>query len=179
MSLFSKPPAARRHRVRRRGLTPGSLVREKIAPLVTSVVLSLLALPAATQEIADSAWLAGSWVERKDGTVTEEIWLPPGGGMMVAINRTVEPGKRTTFELLRIELRDGRPVYFASPGGQSPTEFKSTEATAARVVFENPAHDFPQRVLYWHGGKDILFARIEGKIQGKDRSRQWRFERMK
>ncbi len=154
-------------------------MRERIAPLVAAAVLSFTTLPATAQELVDIAWLAGSWVERKDGTVTEETWLPPGGGMMIAVNRTVAPGKRTTFELLRIESRDGRPVYVASPGGQSPTEFKSIEATATRVVFENPAHDFPQRILYWREDSDILFARIEGKIQGKERARQWRFERMR
>ncbi len=31
-----------------------------------------------------------------------------------------------------------------------------------RVVFENTAHDFPQRIIYWKDGNDLR-ARIEGR----------------
>jgi hypothetical protein len=44
------------------------------------------------------------------------------------------------------------------------------------VVFENEAHDFPQRVIYRREG-DRLLARIEGKIGGKERSADWIFNR--
>ena len=72
--------------------------------IATAAFAAGLAAPAVAQDLADLAWLAGSWVERKDGVETEEHWLPPKGGMMVAMNRTVRgPGKRTSFELLRID----------------------------------------------------------------------------
>ena len=31
------------------------------------------------------AWMAGSWMERKGGATTEEHWLPPSGGLMIAM----------------------------------------------------------------------------------------------
>ena len=43
-------------------------------------------------------------------------------------------------------------------------------------MFENAAHDFPQRVLYWRDG-EALVARIEGTIAGKEKSEEWRFSR--
>jgi len=98
--------------------------------------------------------------------------------MLVAMNRTASSGKRTTFEFLRIELADGKPVYLTSPGGRPAVEFKSVEQSATWIVFENPAHDFPRRILYWRDG-EALMARIEGTIQGQARSRQWRFERIR
>lgn len=144
--------------------------------------LALLAIafvaPAAAEGLDDLAWIAGSWMERKDGTDTEEHWLPAKGGMLIAVNRTVKPGKATTFEYLRIELADGKPVYLTSPDGRPAEEFKSVEQSANRIVFENPAIEFPRRILYWRDG-DALMARIEGTIKGEPRWRQWRFERMK
>jgi hypothetical protein len=44
------------------------------------------------------------------------------------------------------------------------------------VVFENATHDFPQRVIYWKEG-EVLAARIEGTLRGKERSEEWRFKR--
>jgi hypothetical protein len=57
-------------------------------------------------------------------------------------------------------------------------EFKLKESGDQRIVFENAAHDFPQRILYWRDG-DELMARIEGTVKGKERSEAWRFTRAK
>ena len=46
------------------------------------------------------------------------------------------------------------------------------------AIFENPAHDFPQRVIYRRCGAELC-ARIEGTLQGKARSFEWRYSRMK
>ncbi|MGH8854313.1 MAG: hypothetical protein ACREWI_08545 [Telluria sp.] len=35
-------------------------------------------------------------------------------------------------------------------------------------MFENPAHDFPQRIIYRRVGDTGLHARIEGKGKGID-----------
>src|SRR5215831_6575593 len=111
----------------------------------------------------DLGWMAGSWIERKGGTVTEEHWLPPSGGLMIAVNRTVAEGKPTSFEVLRIEMRDGKPSYLSSPGGRPAVEFRTVEQSAQRIVFEDPAREFPRRILYWRDG-EALMARIEGTI---------------
>lgn len=55
-------------------------------------------------------------------------------------------------------------------------EFKLKEAGEKRVVFENAAHDFPQRILYWREGDDLV-ARIEGTMRGQPRQQEWRFSR--
>ena len=47
-------------------------------------------------------------------------------------------------------------------------------AVGTRVVFENPVHDFPQRIIYWKDGADLR-ARIEGTQKGKEGSMEWRW----
>ena len=70
-------------------------------------------------------------------------------------------------------------VYEAHPGNQARTEFRATRVTANELVFENPAHDFPQRVMYSVGTGGSLNARIEGTINGQPRGVDFSFKRAK
>jgi hypothetical protein len=79
------------------------------------------------------------------------------------------------FEFLRIEQKGDEIVYLSMPNGRSPaTPFPLKEVSGTRVVFENPTHDFPQRIIYWKDGADLR-ARIEGTQNGKEGSMEWRW----
>ena len=125
--------------------------------------------PAAPIEgaLADVAWLAGAWVGTRNGRSIEERWSPPLGGAMLAVSRTVSRDKMVGFEFLRIVERDGSLVYIAQPGGKPPTEFVLTELDKGRVVFKNPLHGFPQRIVYELSEDGGLTARI-GYANGGD-----------
>jgi hypothetical protein len=58
---------------------------------------------------------------------------------------------------------------WCQPFGQPPAEFIAASVSDTMVVFENPQHDFPQRVIYRKRGADSLIARIEGTMNGKSR----------
>jgi uncharacterized protein YfiM (DUF2279 family) len=125
------------------------------------------------------SWMAGHW----RGSVSanghmEEHWTDAAGGALVGLHKDVQGGKMTSFEFLRIDrLPDGTLAYLASPQGQAITTFRVKELSDRRVVFENPEHDFPQRVLYWRTPEGHLAARIEGTINGKAESMQWEWTR--
>lgn len=128
--------------------------------------------------IDDMAWLEGAWVGTRGegGAISmEERWTPPLGGAMLGVSRTVSRGSMRGFEFLRIVERDGGLVYFAQPGGRSPTEFVLTELTATRAVFENPRHDSPQRIVYEVSPDGGLTASI-GFAKG-GRPRPFQFQR--
>ena len=121
------------------------------------------------------SWMAGSWSGAARGVEMEEHWTSPKGNSMVGIHRDIGKGRTVSFEFLRIEQQDDRIVYLSMPNGRSPaTSFPLKEVTGTRVVFENPAHDFPQRIIYWKDGNDLR-ARIEGTINGKAASEEWRW----
>lgn len=135
---------------------------------------------AASASAADfPSWMAGAWTTTLDGAQVEERWTDARGNLMVGMNRTVYPNGKTSFEFLRIELRDGKPVYLAMPGGRSPaTAFPMKSQSAHKIVFENPTHDFPQRVIYWRDG-ERLCARVEGTMDGKDAAEEWCWSKAK
>ena len=141
-------------------------------PLAAS--LMLLALPAAAQTLSQLEWLRGTWSQTKGDAVVQESWLGPRGGMMAGVNLS-SSAQGSSFEFLRVVEKDGVISYLASPDGSTPTEFKLKELLGQRVVFENLANDFPQRIIYWKAADGSLKARIEGDINGKARSMEWQF----
>jgi len=115
------------------------------------------------------SWLAGCWERTSGDRHVEEQWMEPRGGMMLGMNRTVAGGRAVEFESMRIQEEGGGLVFTAHPSGQAEASFKSIELTGSKVVFENPAHDFPQRVIYSRQADGSLLARIEGEEGGKAR----------
>ncbi len=133
-------------------------------------------VPADDPALGRLAWMSGSWVRELDGNTSEELWTTPRGGSMLGVNRTIEGGKLMFFEYLRIESTPEGIVYIASPKGRRPTTFRLVEEGPQRAVFENPTHDFPQRIIYWREGP-LLSARIEGEQRGQMSSDEWQWER--
>lgn len=119
------------------------------------------------------AWLGGHWrVEGRRG-MTEELWMPARGGMMLGLNRTVRGKAGAQFEYLRIVEDKQGVIYMASPGGAKPTPFRLTEASAAHAVFENPEHDFPKKIEYRLDGEQLKV-----QIAGDKPGPSWTFERV-
>jgi hypothetical protein len=135
------------------------------APAAESPVADTL--PTGAVSVADLAWLAGSWGFETGGRRYEEHWTAPDGGTMLGMSRTVADGRTVAHEFLRIDERDGRLVYTAWPSGQPTASFTSVAVEAGRVVFENPRHDFPTRVIYERRPDGSVLARVEGLRDGE------------
>ena len=112
-------------------------------------------------------WLEGCWQLTRGTTTTVERWLAPAAGVMAGDSWTLANGVERPGETLRLFARGDTLVYEATPATQSTTEFRTTSAGGAEVVFANPAHDFPQRIVYRRVGSDSVIARIEGDRAGR------------
>jgi hypothetical protein len=136
----------------------------------TSTVAPTATASSAAADVARLGWLAGCWELRTPTRVTQERWTAPAGGLMLGTSRTVVRGVAREFEFLRLEVREGVVQYVAQPGGRPPTAFAAREVTDSTATFENPAHDFPQRVIYRRTGPDSALGRIEGLRDGQPRA---------
>jgi hypothetical protein len=139
-----------------------------------AILLLLGTAHAWAQQVADLAWLAGDWVEDQGQTMTEEVWLPPRGGIMLMMNRSGTRERAAGFEFARIASIGGRLAFMAQPVGAAPVSFALQRLGEQDVTFANPAHDFPVSVRYWREG-ELLRAEIAGR-DGKV-ARQWAFRR--
>ncbi len=133
------------------------------------------------QKIADIAWLEGHWVGTDGALQMEEIWTSAAGDALVGLHKDVATragaARMVSFEFMRIEAGADGIAYIAQPGGRPATRFALAEIGARRVVFANPAHDFPQRILYWLDDAGALHARVEGPKGGKTVGEEWTWTR--
>ncbi len=143
-------------------------------PFLPAFLLAfLLTVSTATAHAADAdwsrvGWLAGCWAGDFGEPGTTEQWMAPAGGGMLGMSRTVKKGQIVEHEFLQIRANaEGRLAYIAKPHNQAEATFTLKDEGGTALVFEDLAHDFPQRVMYRPVGTDRLMARIEGEVKGK------------
>lgn len=122
------------------------------------------------------AWLQGCWEAVSETGSVEEQWTAPRGGSMVGLSRTVRENRLAAYELIVIRENGQQLVYQAHPSGQASATFLSRVIASDSVVFENPQHDFPQRIGYRRDG-DRLTAWIEGNRDGQRRRSRFPYQR--
>lgn len=123
------------------------------------------------------AWLQGCWITTSPRRTVEENWMPPRAHTMIGVGRTVRGDSVIEYELVVLRERGPQLVYEAHPSGQPAAEFVAETVGDASVVFENAAHDFPQRVGYRRAGADSLVAWVEGSMGGKNRRIEFPYRR--
>ena len=127
--------------------------------------------------VAQLQWISGCWVSDDGKERTEEFWLKPAGQSMIGLSRTIAGGKTVFIEYAQIAEARGEIAYTVSLGmGARPVSFKLIKSSDSEAVFENPAHDFPQRIIYRRESKDSLFARIEGKEKGVSKGMDFHYK---
>lgn len=139
---------------------------------------ALSQLPARqTAPIARLAWLQGCWESVSAQRTVDEQWMAPRGGAMLGMSRTVQDGQLREYELVIMRETAAGLVYEAHPSGQPAATFPLKELSDAAVVFENPAHDFPQRIGYRREDGERMTAWIEGTSSGRARRIEYPYRR--
>lgn len=142
--------------------------------LIAAAAVATLAMsPATPARVADLGWLSGSWQTSGAGDWTDEQWSAPRAGLMLGASRSGKGDALGEFELLRIAAGDdGVPVYWASLNGKPPIAFRLASSTATSATFENPAHDYPQRIAYRREGAELVatISSLDG-----NRAISWRY----
>jgi len=123
--------------------------------------------------INDVKWLVGFWqnvtVEEKyfeQWTQVNETTLSGQSGSIKGTDTTITA--TVTIEQVGNDLLC-TPVVKNQNDAQPAVSYKLTAITGNgnSFVFENPAHDFPQKITYTKKSANILLAKMSGKINGK------------
>ena len=108
-------------------------------------------------------WLSGTW-KMEDQSVFE-TWSVESDTRMIGTSFSIIDGDTSILEQMRLEISDEKGVFVAQVVGQNedqPVAFVLTECREGRLLFENPQHDFPQRIAYERGEHGTLLAWVEG-----------------
>ena len=133
---------------------------------------------ALTAQVSSLKWMTGCWESRANNLVVTEQWSFPRAKMMLGAGQTTRSDSTIEYEHTRIFERDGTLVFSAQPSGQAPAEFVADSASGFSVTFSNPAHDFPQRVIYRRLSADSLLGRVEGQRGGQIRGVNFSYRRV-
>lgn len=136
-----------------------------IAVLTNCTPTSQQTKPAPTLSKFD--WLQGKWNNPIENGMIGETWSVTsdthysGHGWVVIGTDTVS---EEHIDLLATDSGIFYiPVVNMQNNGQ-PVVFKGTELNDSLLVFENPKHDFPQRICYRRIGADSITAEISGMV---------------
>lgn len=146
--------------------------------LFLAVVPGIFSSAPLSAQAAALKWMAGCWEHRTNKLVVTEQWSVPRAGVMLGAGQTTRGDSTIEYEHTRIFERGGKLVFSAQPSGQAPAEFVADSVRGLSVTFSNPAHDFPQRVIYRSAGPDSLLARVEGQRGGQIRGVDFSYRRV-
>lgn len=154
--------------------------------ICTGVAFGARLVLADNPKITRLNWLVGRWQSTSEakhpGTKTvrvNEDWHLTGD-VMSSMGVTLLGDSLVDAELVNIREMGSVLVYEAHPMGQGSAVFHSIKIGEKSIVFENLAHDFPQRVAYELVNDDSLLAWIEGPGRdGKTKRIQFPYRRVK
>lgn len=110
--------------------------------------------------------LAKDWVLRNESKADNyivESWFPVSSGLK-GYNREYEFGQLIFEERFQIKNSDGK-TFLLITIDERETKFEQIACSEKEMVFENPEHDFPQRIKYKKIDEDYLF--VEASAIGK------------
>lgn len=133
-----------------------------------------------TRALQKLSWLIGSWRSTVGADSSYEAWQTDTANRLKGMGFTVSGKDTSIFEELWIEASDSGLFYISDVAhNPSPVRFRMTRQDSLATVFENPAHDFPTRIIYRQITADSMYARIEGMRKGKEAGIDFVFERLK
>lgn len=140
--------------------------------LLIAGMMAWIAAPSIAAEFNDIGFMSGCWKTAPEVTPEyRECYTAPKAGMMQGSSQTIANGKTTLFEFSLVLDEGGKIVYRPFIKGVQSVDFTLTALSRNEAVFENLAHDFPQRVIYRKEADGKLTARIEDAAGKK--SEQW------
>jgi hypothetical protein len=122
-------------------------------------------------KLAKAEWFIGEWGNKSaEGELTER-WKKENDSVYLGESYFVVGQNDTVFaEHVRLVEANGKLAYIVTVPGQNkelPVSFEMTSATDNQITFENPKHDFPNKIIYNLVEKDSLIAEISGLKNGK------------
>jgi hypothetical protein len=154
-------------------------MKTRFIPIVALAFACTVAVASdAPPRLSQLSWLAGSWQFTQGGRAVTEIWMAPDGKTMLGVSRTVANGATREYEFMLLREEDDRLTYTAKPSGKTEATFALISSTGNEVIFENPTHEFPQRISYRLNPDGSLLAAIEGTVQGKVRRVEYPYRRV-
>lgn len=136
--------------------------------------------PVKTNKLAYASWLIGRWENNSAQGNYTETWEVENDSAYKGASYFVIANDTVSDEKLSLAQRGEALLYIPTvkdQNGGDPVEFSMTSASDHVLVFENPQHDFPQKITYTKISNDSMVAEISGTMNGKANAQQFPMKR--
>lgn len=129
-----------------------------------------------------ASWFIGNWENVSKEMTMKEIWNKKSDSSYAAISYVMIAKDTVFYEKVDLVQRNDSLFYIVSVREQNkeePVSFYLTKATDSQLLFENPKHDFPNKIAYTKIANDSIIAEIFGTRRGKAASEIFPMQRSK
>ena len=155
----------------------------------TTLILLLLAIVSCKNsgsnekdKIKAARWILGNWENKSADGNLSETWKKVNDSTFEAQSYFIKEKDTLHFESITLQQKGEVLSYSATVKGQNndkPVTFKLTNSTDTQLVFENPKHDYPKKIIYTQITEDSLVAEISGILEGKANSEKFSMKKTK
>lgn len=127
-------------------------------------------------KIKTARWLQGQWENKSAEGTLIETWKKANDSTYNGQSYFLKGKDTIHYETIVLQQIGDQLNYNAIVKGQNndkPVTFILTETEENQLVFENPTHDYPQKISYTQVSKDSLVAEISGIQAGKTSSEKY------
>lgn len=151
---------------------------QKITPilLLLAIVSCKNAESPEKDKIKAAGWLIGKWENVTPQGILTETWSKVNDSTFQGNSFFIKEKDTIHFETIKLQQKGEVLTYNATVIGQNNNEavaFEMTNSTEKGLVFENPKHDYPQKISYTKGANNSLTAEISGIQLGKPSSEKY------
>ncbi|MGV3696878.1 DUF6265 family protein [Flavobacterium sp.] len=122
------------------------------------------------EKLKKMEWLVGNWEQKlPDGTVSE-TWIKENDSTYSGKSYFIKEKDTVHLESIVLTQKEDALLYIPTVSGQNnnePITFTLKSDAGNTFSFENPAHDYPQKITYKKVSDKSLIATISGIQQGK------------
>jgi len=121
-------------------------------------------------QLKKANWFIGSWENISKEATFKEIWKTKNDSSFVGESFVIVEKDTVFYEKIDLFESNDSLSYKVSVKDQNkekPVSFYLTKSDDKELTFENPKHDFPNKIVYTKITNDSLVAVIYGKKDGK------------
>lgn len=111
-------------------------------------------------------WLEGEWKTNNRSGFMGENWAQENDTLISGQGMVHIAGQLRVMEEINIYISDGEMYYTAKVSEQNDGKqiiFVGTYIAPGHLVFENPEHDFPTRIVYKRTDSGTLEVNLSGR----------------
>lgn len=158
------------------------LMKKSILFLFIILIFASCQKSKVVSKIVAADWLLGNWENKSDDGDLLEYWKKVNDSIYEGESYFIKGKDTLHFEKIQMEQKGENLLYIATVKGQNndkPVTFINNDTIEKQLVFENPKHDFPQKISYSMVTKDSIVIQISGIQQGKPSTERFSMKKSK